>query len=64
MCVLFKDKKINQWIYNYKWAISYKKQFTNGRELARPSITRFATQYIMLECVVRHKTSYKICLTL
>ncbi|XP_021851785.2 uncharacterized protein [Spinacia oleracea] len=31
------------------------KKFTGGRDLTCPGITRFATQFIMLESVVRHK---------
>ena len=54
--MLVKSKIISQWIYSYKWATYYMKQFMNGRELARPDITCFSTKFIILECVLRHKT--------
>lgn len=31
------------------------KKFINGRELLRPGITRFATNFITLESIVHHK---------
>lgn len=55
--VLVKAKKISQFIYHYRWAINYMKEFTDGRDLTRPGITRFATQFVMLESVVRHKSA-------
>ncbi|KAL2921061.1 Collagen type IV alpha-3-binding protein [Bienertia sinuspersici] len=38
-------------------AYNIAEEFTGGRELARPGITQFATQFVMLESVVRHKTT-------
>ncbi|KAL2901681.1 Tryptophanase [Bienertia sinuspersici] len=55
--VMVKAKKISQFIYHYKWAINYMKEFTSGRDLTRPGITRFATQFVMLESVFRHKST-------
>ncbi|XP_021754926.1 uncharacterized protein LOC110720229 [Chenopodium quinoa] len=55
--VIERARKVSQFIYKYKWAVDYMKKFTGGRDLTRPGITRFATQFIMLESVVRHKTA-------
>uniref|UniRef100_A0A803MP65 DUF659 domain-containing protein n=1 Tax=Chenopodium quinoa TaxID=63459 RepID=A0A803MP65_CHEQI len=55
--VIERARKVSQFIYKYKWAVDYTKKFTGGRDLTRPGITRFATQFKMLESVVRHKTA-------
>lgn len=55
--VIEKTRKVSQFIYHYKWTISYMKKFTNKKYLIRPGITQFATQFIMLSSIVRHKTA-------
>lgn len=57
--VLENAKKITRFIYSYDWVVDYMKRYTEGRELLRPVITRFATNFITLESLVRHKTGLK-----
>ena len=54
-----KGKKITQFIYNYNWVTNYMKKFTNGKELLRPGITRFATNFIALESIVRQRNNLR-----
>ena len=39
------------------------KKYTNGKELLRPSITRFATNFIALESIIRQKDNLKALFT-
>ncbi|XP_074314312.1 uncharacterized protein LOC141649523 [Silene latifolia] len=50
--VIEQAQKVTRFIYHYKWAANYMKTFTAHRELLHPSLTRFATNFIMLESVV------------
>ena len=53
--VIEQTKIVTQFIYNHNWVCNYMKKFTEGRDLLRPGITRFATNFIALESLVRHK---------
>lgn len=44
-------------IYNSNWVVDFMKRFTGDRELLRPVITRFATNFVTLESIVKHKTA-------
>ncbi|KAL7233546.1 hypothetical protein ACSBR1_017209 [Camellia fascicularis] len=50
-------KVITRFIYNSNWVVDFMKRFTRDRELLRPVITRFATNFITLESIVKHKTA-------
>ncbi|KAL7233189.1 hypothetical protein ACSBR1_016923 [Camellia fascicularis] len=50
-------KVITRFIYNSNWVVDFMKRFTGDRELLRPVITRFATNFITLESIVKHKTA-------
>ncbi|KAL7263515.1 hypothetical protein ACSBR1_001634 [Camellia fascicularis] len=50
-------KVITRFIYNSNWVVDFMKRFTGDRELLRPVITRFATNFITLESIVKHKTT-------
>lgn len=51
---LGKARKITKFIYNHAWALSLMRtEFTNGRDLCRPSISRFATHFLSLQCIVK-----------
>lgn len=44
-------RKVTKFIYNHAYVLNWvKRDFTNGRDLIRPAITRFAT--ILLACNV------------
>ncbi|MBA0786346.1 hypothetical protein Gotri_006698 [Gossypium trilobum] len=61
--VLDEAKKITSFIYNHTWTIDYMKRYTQGRELLRPGITRFATNFITFESIVRSKQALKEMVT-
>ncbi|XP_057452112.1 uncharacterized protein LOC130743915 [Lotus japonicus] len=53
--VLNDAKTVTNFIYNHIWTVSLMKQFTNGREIVRPGITRFATQCLQLQAILKQK---------
>ncbi|CAJ2641675.1 unnamed protein product [Trifolium pratense] len=57
--VLDEAKKVTLFIYNHIWTVSLMKKYTNGKELIRPAITRFATQFLQLESIVKEKQGLK-----
>ncbi|KAL0390959.1 UNVERIFIED_CONTAM: hypothetical protein Scaly_0453000 [Sesamum calycinum] len=48
-------KRITSFIYNSDKIVNLMKIYTKDRELLRPGITRFATEYIALESLIRHQ---------
>ena len=51
-----KEKKITKFIYNHGVVLDLMRQdFTNGRELCRLAITRFATNFLSLQSMLRFK---------
>ncbi|XP_012852896.1 PREDICTED: uncharacterized protein LOC105972480 [Erythranthe guttata] len=52
-----KGRKITTFIYNRPNLISSMKNYTKGRDLIRPAVTRFATAYLTLGCLSEHKGS-------
>nr|XP_023915151.1 uncharacterized protein LOC112026694 [Quercus suber] len=51
-----KAKKITKFIYNHGVVLDLMRQdFTNGRELCRPAITRFATNFVSLQSMLRFR---------
>ncbi|KAH1198308.1 hypothetical protein GmHk_18G051916 [Glycine max] len=52
-----KGRRITTYIYGKTMLISIMKKFTNGRDLIRPGITRFATTYLTLACLHELKAS-------
>ncbi|KAL0361973.1 UNVERIFIED_CONTAM: hypothetical protein Sradi_3881800 [Sesamum radiatum] len=48
-------KRITSFIYNSDKIVNLMKIYTKDRELLRPRITRFATEYIALESLIRHQ---------
>ncbi|CAO2838156.1 unnamed protein product [Amaranthus hypochondriacus] len=53
--VLIQARMVSSWIYNSTWVVNYMKKFTNKREILRPGIPRFATHFVSLESIVKHK---------
>ncbi|KAL7171935.1 hypothetical protein ACSBR2_031596 [Camellia fascicularis] len=53
--VIEDGKTITNFIYNSGWVLDLMSKFTGGRELIRPAITRFATNFIAIESIVRYK---------
>ena len=51
--VLNDTRTIMSFIYNSKWVANTMKQFTSGCQLLRPDITRFATNFVVLQSIVQ-----------
>ena len=45
-------KSITKYIYNHGWVLSLMRRHTQGRELARPTVTRFATHFLTLQSLI------------
>ncbi|CAO2826127.1 unnamed protein product [Amaranthus hypochondriacus] len=52
-----KVRQITTYIYSRTLLLTWMREFTKGRELIRPAITRFATSYLTLRCLNEHKGS-------
>jgi len=52
-----KGRRITTYIYARTMLISLLKNFTNGRDLIKPAITRFATTYLTLACLNEHRVA-------
>lgn len=49
------SQKLTGFIYNHGWALSIMRRETQNGELIRPGITRFATHFIALDSILKHK---------
>ena len=57
-------KMITGFIYNSLKVVNLMKVFTKDRDLLRPGITRFATEFISLESLIRYEADLKrMCTT-
>jgi uncharacterized protein DUF659 len=52
-----KARKITTYIYSRTLLLTWMREFTKGKELIRPAVTRFATSYLTLRCLNEHKGS-------
>nr|KYP66189.1 hypothetical protein KK1_012473 [Cajanus cajan] len=52
-------KKITTYIYRHTWVLNLYRQYSNGGELARPAVTRFATSYLTLNCIKQQKNALR-----
>ena len=52
-------KMITSFIYNSLKVVNLMKQFTRDRDLLRPGITRFATEFISIENLIRYEQDLK-----
>eukprot|EP00258_Populus_trichocarpa_P049868 XP_024465887.1 uncharacterized protein LOC18102381 [Populus trichocarpa] len=51
-----KARNITKFIYNHAWVLALmRKDFTNGNDLCRPGITRFATHFLSIQCLLKFK---------
>ncbi|XP_028057107.1 uncharacterized protein LOC114261099 [Camellia sinensis] len=57
--VIEDGKTITNFIYNSGWVLDLIRKFTRDRELIRLAITRFATNFIAIESIVRYKQQLK-----
>ena len=56
--VIFSASTITNYIYKHEWVVKYMK-FTNGRDIIRSGITRFATNFYSLESLVKKKSALR-----
>ncbi|XP_028793556.1 uncharacterized protein LOC114749230 [Neltuma alba] len=52
-------KKITTFIYRHTWVLNLYRKYSKGKELARPAVTRFATAYLTLSCILRQKNALR-----
>ncbi|XP_057849158.2 uncharacterized protein LOC131060071 [Cryptomeria japonica] len=52
-------KNICKFIYNHALVLSIMRQYTGERELARPGITRFASNFLTLKSLLKSKASLR-----
>ena len=56
-------KKITSFIYNSLKVVNLMKVFTKDRDLLHPGITRFATEFISLQSLIRYEGDLKMMCT-
>lgn len=55
-----KCQKITKFIYNRNWLLNFmKNEFTQGLELLRPAVTRNASNFATLQCLLDHRASLR-----
>jgi hypothetical protein len=47
-----KARKATKFIYNHGWVLNLMRHHTNGKEILRPVVTRFATNFILIESLI------------
>ncbi|XP_028755565.1 uncharacterized protein LOC114714940 [Neltuma alba] len=52
-------KKITTFIYRHTWVLNLYRKYSKGKELARPAVTRFATAYLTLSCILQQKNALR-----
>ncbi|XP_014515271.1 uncharacterized protein LOC106773098 [Vigna radiata var. radiata] len=57
--VLEDAKTITQYIYSHAWILNIMKKFTGGKELIRPKITTFVTDFLSLRSIVMQEDNLK-----
>ncbi|KAG6647489.1 hypothetical protein CIPAW_07G082500 [Carya illinoinensis] len=51
-----KARKITKFIYNHAWVLALvRKDFTKGHDLCLPTVTRFATNFLSIQCLLLFK---------
>eukprot|EP00253_Pinus_taeda_P035532 PITA_35532 len=57
--VVEKAKSITKYLYNHTIVLNIMRIYTEGKEIVRPAVTRFATNFISLQSVVEQKINLK-----
>eukprot|EP00253_Pinus_taeda_P008141 PITA_08141 len=52
-------KSITRYIYNHSWVLNFMRKHTGGKELVRSAITRFATNFLLLQSLIQQKTNLR-----
>ncbi|XXG66400.1 hypothetical protein AAC387_Pa05g3888 [Persea americana] len=57
--VIEEARRITQYIYSNAWILNLMRKFTGGRELIRPRITRYVTNFLSLRSIVLQEDNLK-----
>jgi hypothetical protein len=57
--IVEQGKSITRYIYNHSWVLNLVKKNTDGRELVRSAITRFATYVLTLQSMIDQKANLR-----
>ncbi|XP_031254301.1 uncharacterized protein LOC116112286 [Pistacia vera] len=57
-----KAKQVTSFIYRHTWVLNLYRKFSMDKELARPAVTRFATSFLTLSCIMDSKLALSPCL--
>ena len=53
-------RNITKFIYNHAWVLALmRKEFTNRNDLCHPGITRFATHFLSIQCLLKFKNELR-----
>ncbi|KAJ4971497.1 hypothetical protein NE237_004596 [Protea cynaroides] len=52
---LLKAKRVSQFIYNHAWVLNLMRKKTGGKDIVKPAITRFATNFFALQSIASFK---------
>ncbi|XP_057837206.1 uncharacterized protein LOC131047347 isoform X2 [Cryptomeria japonica] len=52
-------RNVCKFVYNHSWVLALMRQYTEQKELTRPRITRFATNFLTLQSMVRSKSALR-----
>eukprot|EP00258_Populus_trichocarpa_P032959 XP_024448978.1 uncharacterized protein LOC112326009 [Populus trichocarpa] len=62
-CVVEHASGITKYIYNHCYPLYLMRKFTRGKEILRPALTRFATNFIALQSILAHKDELRAMMT-
>ncbi|XP_031276747.1 uncharacterized protein LOC116135180 [Pistacia vera] len=54
-----KAKQVISFVYRHTWVLNLYRKFSKDKELARPAITRFATSFLTLSCIMDSKLALR-----
>eukprot|EP00253_Pinus_taeda_P015102 PITA_15102 len=57
--VVEKAKSITKYLYNHTIVLNTMRNYTEGKEIVRPVVTRFATNFVSLQSLVEQKINLK-----
>eukprot|EP00253_Pinus_taeda_P032105 PITA_32105 len=57
--VVEKEKSIDKYLYNHTIVLNTMRKYTKGKDIVRPAVTRFATNFRSLQLVVKQKINLK-----
>ena len=52
-------KSITRYIYNHSWVLTLMRKCTRGKELVKPAITIFATNFLTLQSLIEQKVNLR-----